>query len=125
MAHITRSIDPQAVRDLLERPPRAHLAFNLNGCIAALPVAFRYLEGNSWVGVPRGTEPPPPGAPVTLLIDDGCYWFELRAIKMRGTLHPGSPPNGASSELTWLQLAAQRTVAWDYASLREDDRDVP
>jgi hypothetical protein len=125
MARMTRNVDLQAVRDLLERPPRAHLAFNLNDSIAALPVAFRYSEGYFWVGIPRSTELPPPGAPVTLLIDDGCYWFELRAIKMRGTLHPGSPPEGASSELTWLQLAAQRTVAWDYASLREDDRDAP
>lgn len=116
---VTRHVKPEALSDFMERPPRAYLAFNDAGAIAAVAVVVRSSAGRYWIGITPG-QPQPTGA-VTLLIDDGWYWVELRAIKIRGrVVAVQSPPAGASSDLDWLELIPDKVVAWDYGSLRED-----
>jgi len=122
MRRLTRAVDPEDVRDLLERVPRANVAFNDAGAIAAAPVAFRFQAGRYWVGVSReGPGPAPrPGDQVALLIDDGCYYFELRGIWIRGqALLAEQIPEGVCADLDWLQLLPDKVVAWDYGTLRE------
>jgi len=123
MTRVTRNVAPEAADDLLERPPRASLAFTAGTTLIAMPVAFRRCDGRYWIGLlPDGSDPAPqPGAIVTLLIDTGWYWFELRAIKLRGRLESApQPPAGGPVELNWLELIPDKIVAWDYDTLREE-----
>jgi hypothetical protein len=65
------------------------------------------------------------GAPerVVLVVDDGAYWFELRAAVWRGTVAPEGDEDrsGRSGDgLVWFRLDPLRCVAWDYGRLREE-----
>lgn len=53
---------------------------------------------------------------VVLVMDDGSYWFELRAAVWRGTVETEGDDEG----LVWLRLDPARVVAWDYGRLREE-----
>jgi hypothetical protein len=122
MGRITQRVDPAVLDDLLARPARAAIAFEAGGRAEALPVALRRHGGRLWVGIaPENL--PAGGAPdlVMLVLDDGRYWFELRAVCLRGRLAEaaGHAP-GASPDLAWLELLPERAVAWDYATLHEE-----
>jgi hypothetical protein len=70
-------------------------------------------------------ELPTAGVPdrIVLLVDDGRYWFELRAAVWRGTVRAEhEEPAGASAgdELVWFRFEPRRVAAWDYGQLRED-----
>jgi hypothetical protein len=85
--HATGRVPAEALRDLLEAAPRANLAFRSGDAIQAMPVACRFRAGRYWIGVPR-TQPESRlglGEVVKLLIDDGRWFFELRALWVRGT----------------------------------------
>jgi hypothetical protein len=124
MKHVTKRVKPEAVRDLLDRVPRATLAFNDHDAVAALPVAFRFHGGRYWVGLSRSTTAPQPAAPVTLVIDEGWYWFDLRGIYLRGNIAPAEPPPGGASTLDWFELTPVMVSAWEYATLHEEDPDA-
>jgi hypothetical protein len=113
-------VEPARVHDLLEHPPRAALAFLLDGEIEATPVRARLEHGRQLVGVPddaaRGL---PAHAEVVLVIDDGAYWFQLRGITLRGTVTPTAAPTGAPPGLAWFELVPRKTLAWDYGAVRE------
>ena len=47
---------------------------------------------------------PAPGQEIVLLVDEGIYYFDLRAIYIRGTVQPGPPPAGGVS-LPWAALS--------------------
>lgn len=53
---------------------------------------------------------PPEGPPerAVLLLDDGRYWFELRAVTMRGRLVASKPPSRSSSGSRSLPIAPWR-----------------
>ncbi len=122
MAHVTQRIDPTHLDDLLERPARTAIAFTDGGRIEALPVAYRRRGGRHWVGVERD-QLPAAGTPerAVLLADDGRFWFELRAVTLRGRLAAAQePPAGARPDLVWLELVPERSVAWDYGTLHEE-----
>jgi hypothetical protein len=122
MAHVTQRVDPAELADLLERPPRAAIAFAAGERIEMLPVVYRREGGRHRVGVARGLLPPG-GAPerAVLLVDDGRYWFELRAVTLRGRLVAApEPPAGVASERLWLELVPEHSVAWDYGRLRDE-----
>jgi hypothetical protein len=54
-------------------------------------------------------------------VDAGRYWFELRAVTLRGRLVAApEPPAHAASDLVWLELVPERSVAWDYGTLHEE-----
>jgi hypothetical protein len=122
MKRVTRNVDPRELQDLLERPPRAYLAFNDSGAIGAIPVTFRFSNGRYRIGISSrsASQTPRLGQAVTLLIDDGQYYFELRAIKIRGvTAATDRIPQGAVSDLNWMEVLAEKVVAWNYGRMRE------
>lgn len=122
MARVTQRVDPGAVDDLLERPPRAAIAFSRGASVEPVPVVYCRSETRSFVGLRREWLPPagPPERGV-LLLDDGRYWFELRAVTMRGRLEVSRPPPGGEPKLVWFEFTPERTVAWDYGTLHEED----
>ncbi len=121
LGRISPRVEASTVGDLLDRPPRAAIAFVADGCADAVPVDYRGHGGRHWVGVARevlaAVALP---ARVALLIDDGRWWFELRGIMLRGTIAPSEAPPGGSPELAWLELVPGHAAAWDYAALREE-----
>lgn len=122
MGRVTQRVDPLDLDDLLARPPRAAIAFVDGARIEPVPVAYAKRDGRHFVGVERGALPAA-GAPerAVLLIDGGRYWFELRAVTLRGRLVAGhAPPGEAAAERVWLELVPARAVAWEYAKLHEE-----
>ncbi len=125
MRRITNAVDPEKMRDLLEKVPRACLAFNNAGIVELVPVEFQFQAGRYWIGMSGGSGPTPePDEPVKLLIDEGMYYFDMRGIWIRGrALFSGERPEGGSPELSWLQLVPDKFVAWDFGAMREvEDR---
>jgi hypothetical protein len=53
---VTQRISEEAARDLLERVPRAHVAFVDGGQLDVVPAAFRFHEGRHWVGIAPNTQ---------------------------------------------------------------------
>ncbi len=120
MNQVTRDIDPREAQDLLERVPRACLAFAGESGPQALPVRLIWQAGRYWIGLPAEAEPlPDTGQEVVLLVDEGIYYFELRAIYIRGQAQAAEPPAGAPGGHTWLEVVPAKTVAWDYGKMRE------
>jgi hypothetical protein len=120
---VTQRVDPGALDAFFERPPRAAIAFAAAGeGIETVPVSYRRRAGRHLVGVARGEgAAPAPGSRAVLLIDDGRYWFELRAVTLRGRLAAApEPPPEAGGELVWLELVPEHAVAWDYGRLHEE-----
>jgi hypothetical protein len=121
MPRVTRDVDPGRVRDLLERAPRACVAFAGDGGPVCLPAILIWREGRFLVGVLDDDLPrPAPGQEAVLLVDEGIQWFDLRAVYVRGRASPSDPPAGAPRHHRWFEIVADRTVAWDYGQLREE-----
>jgi hypothetical protein len=117
---ITRDVEPSAVRDLLDRPPRATVAFVDGERVAVVPARL-HVDGDRFVlGVDGGSAPDLTGREVVLVADDGPYWFELRGISIRGTAAPARASVPAHDPgLAWYAVDAHRVLGWDYATLRE------
>ncbi len=118
MKRVTRAVRPEDLRELLEHPPRATLAFVREGQIHALPVAFKFDAGRYLVGLPDDAISP--ANRVKLLVDDGPWYFDLRGLWARGALTPCDPPAGGSKEHAWFELMPEKTVAWHYGSMRQE-----
>lgn len=120
MKRVTRSIEPGDAQDLLERVPRACLSFACDQGAQAQPIALVWRDGRHLAGVPADADRlPGPDQEVALLVDEGAYFFELRAICIRGRVRPCEAPADAPPGRTWFELLPLRTVAWDYGTLRE------
>ncbi len=120
MKQVTRDIDPAAVRDLLERVPRARIAFASEHGAQAEPVVLVYQEGHYLAGIRRSASYlPSPGEEAVLLVDEGVYYFDLRAIYIRGRVQLSEAPAGATEDRAWYEIEAVKTIAWDYGSMRE------
>ncbi len=120
MRRVTRNIDPASARDLLERVPRACISFADEHGPRAEPVILVWNDGRYFVGVAENVDPRPrPGQEVVLLVDEGVYFFDLRALYTRGRVEPAQPPRDAVAGQTWFELTPLKTVAWDYGGLRE------
>ena len=119
MRHVSNRVGVDALRDLLDKARVAVLAHvDASGVVQALPVAFRWHEGRVRVGLPGGALES--GVRVALAVDDGWFWWELRAVLARGSLRPSERPDDSGpSDLAWFELAADRVTAWDYGTLRE------
>jgi hypothetical protein len=106
---VTRDIDPVQAQDLLERVPRACLAFAGADGPQLYPVDLAFQEGRYRVRLPIPVQDLT-SAEAVLLVDDGIYYFDLRAVYIRGELRlEGSD---------WFELIPSKTVAWDYGTLR-------
>lgn len=116
---ISRDVDPAAVRDLLDHPPRATVAF-VDGGAAVLP-ARAHLDGDRRLfAVAADAAPALDRSEVVLVIDDGWYWFQLRGVSVRGIAHRVDGPTGAeAAPLAWYTVDTRRVLAWDYGAVRE------
>jgi hypothetical protein len=120
MKRITRDIDLMHNRDLLERVPHACLSFAYEHRPQAQPVVLLWQDSRYLVGIPEHADHRPDAEQeVVLLVDDGVYFFDLRAIYIRGQAKPIATPRGAPADLTWYEVVPLKTVAWDYGTLRE------
>lgn len=120
MKRITRDIDPVDAQDLLERVPRACLAFAGDLEPHAQPIAFMWQDGHYLAGIPETTNfQPAVDQEVVLLLDEGVYFFDLRAIYIRGRARPADAPSNAPAGRIWFEVIPLKTVAWDYGTLRE------
>lgn len=116
---MTRDVEPAALRDLLEHPARATVAFVDRGAVDLLPVRARGGAGRHRFGVAAGAAPDLEGREVVLVIDDGPYWFELRGISVRGVARRADAPAEADP-LAWYAIEPRRVLAWDYGTIREE-----
>lgn len=117
MKRVTRSVTAEALRDLLEHPPRAALAFVRDGAIEAVPATFRLVDGRHLFAVDGANGPLP--AKAKLVIDDGPWYFDLRGTWMRGPVTRCESPAGEDSDAEWYELAPEKTVAWHYGEMRQ------
>lgn len=120
MHAVTRDVDPLTLKDLIEHPPRATVAFIDRERVDILPVRARYHAETYRFGV--GPDAPVDLAEreVVLVIDDGPYFFELRGISVRGParrLDRAQP--GEADGLAWYVIDPRRILAWNYAAMRE------
>ena len=120
MRQITRNNDPASARDLLDRAPRACLCFASDLGPQLHPITLVWNDGRYLAGVPQGVESlPSSDQEVVLLIDDGVYYFDLRALYIRGHAKPAQAPRGAEAFHRWFEVLPLKTVAWDYGQMRE------
>ena len=125
MKQVTRDIDPQKAHDLLERPARACLAFSDRAGPVVVPVILLWRAERYLVGLTPGPgRLPAAGQEAVLLVDEGVYYFDLRAIYLRGQLQLiAAPdwvtPDWAAAGHEWFELLPTKTIAWDYGSMRE------
>lgn len=118
MKQVTRNIDLADAQDLLECVPRACIAFTLEAGPQAQPVTFLWHENRYLVGIPaNATVKPAPSQESVLLIDEGLYFFDLRAVYIRGHLQSIEPPPSATLDYTWFALLPTKEVAWDYGTM--------
>lgn len=112
MKQITRAVELEDLRDLIEAPPSAYLAYAAGGEAEAVRVDAR-RDGERWlVTLPPGA-PVPDGARVVLLIDDGEFYFELRGVRVRGTLRDAGDGT--------REVVPEKIVTWDYGSMRRKE----
>jgi hypothetical protein len=120
MRAVTRDIDPAGASDLLERVPRACLAFTGADGPEVTPVVLECPEGRYLAGLAPGNGPlPTPGQEAVVLVDEGVQWFQLRAVSVRGVLRSADSPALAPSGHSWFEIVPSRVGAWDYGQLRE------
>ncbi len=115
MTSITRAVSANDLAEMLILASHASLAWNRDGQIAAAPAAFRFNDGRYLIGVPPRTLGE--GADVTVLIDEGPMYFDLRGVRIRGqvTMMENSQDGG----LEWFAVKPEREVAWHYGTLHE------
>jgi hypothetical protein len=117
---VTRDVEPSALRDLIDDPPRATVAFIDRDAVELLPAQVGTRRGVQLFGLVAAGSPDLEGREVVLLMDGGSYWFELRGVSMRGSAAPVDPPEGkALGRLRWYAIVPRRVLAWDYVSIRE------
>jgi hypothetical protein len=117
---ITRDVEPAAVRDLLEHPPRTTVAF-VDGDAVRLVPARAHVSADAYrFGVAAGAAVDLHDREVVLVIDDGQYWFELRGISVRGVATRVDRGGGEERHLAWYAIAPRRVLAWDYGTVREE-----
>ena len=120
MKQITRNIDLNSAHDLLERVPRACISFAHDSGPLAQPVALVWGDNRYFVGIPETVNHlPGSDQEIVLLVDEGIYFFDLRAIYIRGHVRSTEAPTGTSAGHSWFEMIPLKTVAWDYGTLHE------
>jgi hypothetical protein len=119
---ITLNIDPVEARDLLERVPRACVAFATDEGPQAELVTVLFKDDRYLVGMPStAASHPTVDEEVVLLVDEGVQFFDLRATYVRGHIQPLGGVEGLGCDCVLFEVQPTRTVAWDYARIREVD----
>lgn len=124
MKRVTRNIEPDYAHDLLERVPRACIAFASDNGPQAQPIVLVWHDSRYFVGIPENVhQRPNSGQEVVLLVDEGVHFFDLRAIYIRGQVQPAEVPKDAPVNHIWFEMVPLKIVAWDYGALREANDD--
>jgi hypothetical protein len=119
---ITLNVDLAEAHDLLERVPRACVAFTSDAGPQVELVTVLVKEDRYLVGMPSSAASHlTVHQEVVLLVDDGVQFFDLRAIYLRGHVQPLDGMEGLVGDFFWFEVQPTRTVAWDYARIREID----
>lgn len=122
MKRITRNIDLAEARDLLERVPRACVAFAGDDGPRAELVTVLFKDERYLVGMHSSAASHPTAHDeVVLLVDEGFQFFDLRAIYVRGHVEPLGGLKGLPGDFFWFAVQPTRAVAWDYGRIREVD----
>lgn len=110
MKQITRTVAVDDLRGLLDGAFGAYLGYVAGGEPEAVRVSAR-RDGERWlVELPQSLSLDD-GARVVLLVDDGEFYFELRGVRVRGTLSDA----GAGER----EIVPEKVVTWDYSAMRE------
>lgn len=117
MSRVSRNIDLDEARDLLERVPRACVVAARGDDPDAWPVTFTFDDGRYFVVMPGDARRPDAGEEVVVLVDEGIHFFDLRAVYIRGRVRP---VDAAGS----FEVEPMKVVAWDYGRLRDVDDDA-
>jgi hypothetical protein len=61
---------------------------------------------------------------VVLVVDEGAYWFDLRAAVWRGTVTERTvgPVSAGDDSLVWFHFEPLHFAGWDYGRLHEEPR---
>ncbi|HYN33839.1 MAG TPA: hypothetical protein VES40_14540 [Ilumatobacteraceae bacterium] len=117
-ARVTQRVTIDDLADLVSNPQRAALAFSTSNGPECVPVVVRSTDRFE-VGLDRhaldGVNVPDRA---TLVVDDGRYWFELRAIVRRGELR--RVPANNESLIVRFTFETHTSAAWDYGALHEE-----
>ena len=106
---ITRAVALEDLSALVEAPPSAYLAYVVDGAPEAVRVDARRDAGRWLVTLPPGVSIPD-GARVVLLIDGGEFYFELRGVRVRGTLRDAGDGK--------REVVPGKIITWEYGSMR-------
>jgi hypothetical protein len=86
------------------------------------PVTVVFKDGTYLIGTASKTASHLTiGDEVVLVVDDGVQFFDLRATYVRARVQPLREMKGPESDSFWFEVRPTRTVAWDYARIREAD----
>lgn len=118
-ARVTQRVPLDAVGDLLTRPARAAIAYCGPDGPECVPVVVHPADGGIRIGVDP-EQMPADGLPerIVLAVDDGAYWFELRAAVFRGAVERAS--SREVDGVVWHDFETRRVAAWDYGQLHEE-----
>jgi len=120
---VTQRVSLEEIEEVLPKHARAAVAFAGPDGPECVPVLVR-RDGDLQIGLYRaGLSTAGWPDRLVLVVDDGHYWFELRAAVWRGTVtFADEDGTGASGDdgLVWLRFQPLSVVAWDYARLREE-----
>jgi hypothetical protein len=118
---VTRDVSVAALRDLVETPPRATVAFMDGGAVDIVPARARCTADTHQFGVVSDAALSLDQREVVLVIDAGANsWFKLRGFSVRGVAVHVQPPAAEGSDLTWYAIEPRRILAWDYGAIREE-----
>ncbi len=123
MPKVTRNVDARDLSDLFDESARATLAFERDGGIEAVPVVARLRDARYQVGVrAEDADALQPPVRVRLAVDDGCFWFDLRAVTVRGRIESTDCPSETDrGRLRWFDIRPEWVGAWDYGTLHEEE----
>lgn len=119
---ITLNVDVAEALDLLDRVPRACVAFAGEDGPHLEPVEMLYEGDRYLVGMHSSTaRHPAVDEEVVLIVDDGIQFFDLRAVYVRGHARSPAGAEGLGGDGLWFEILPRRVVAWDYARIRQVD----
>lgn len=120
MTQITRSVTADDLQPLLKAAKEATVAWVDHGRLVSAPAGFSFREGQYRFGLPAGTLAE--SVVVSLSVDAGVMYFDLRGVRVRGPAVRIEAPEGTARTLDWFEVEVDRQAAWHYGSLREHER---
>ncbi len=114
MTAITNRISLEEASDLLDPPARACVGFVMNDRPHVEPVTLQFERGRFMIGLDASL-PLDRCDEVVLVVDEGLYYFDLRAVYVRGTPRPVGSDDDAGRR---FEIEATKISCWDYGRLR-------